>query len=335
MINWCKQNSSKFTYFNLYLFQCLLAGWFHAEALELEESKLSDVVGFKCCKCRRIGGPDCPYMNTEQIEQKRKKQSNRAPKQGTVKPNIDSGSICESECKPATPRFSTEQVFVPEEDPLLFSLSRVELVTQQNSGMQLEWDSASVPGPQKLPVRRHVKCEGDDGFGGNDLSQVDMQFENHEVVKPEAEPLVPCVEWDASTNALDDTMMLDDCEILNYEEMEFEPQTYFSLAELLDDSGQLDSGVDASGFVSGNQEDFSYTATQDGQCEYSGANKQPEFAVSAVNTVPCSICANIEPVPELSCKVCGLSIHLHCSPWDESSQMEGSCWSCGYCREWR
>ncbi|CAK8535332.1 unnamed protein product [Lathyrus sativus] len=35
--------------------------WYHAEALELEESKIFSVLGFKCCRCRKIKSPACPY----------------------------------------------------------------------------------------------------------------------------------------------------------------------------------------------------------------------------------------------------------------------------------
>ncbi|KAH7561168.1 hypothetical protein JRO89_XS10G0183100 [Xanthoceras sorbifolium] len=312
--------------------------WFHAEAVELEESKLSDVVGFKCCKCRRIGGPECPYMDPEQREQKRKKRHMRAQKQGqgTIRVDSDCGTKSGSECKPTTPLFPTEDVFVPE-DPLLFSRSRVELITERNSETEFEWNSASGPGPQKLPVRRHVKCEEDVGdFVGNSLSHVDMQFEKNNVINPD-EPLVPCVEWDAFANGHDGDMLFD-YEGLSYEDMEFEPQTYFSLSELLasDDGGQLD-GVDASGFVSGSREDLSCSVAQDvipDQFKMATYNNQLERTVSTDNTMHCRICQDMELAPDLSCQICGLWIHGRCSPWDESCQMEGS-WRCGNCREWR
>ncbi|KAK0603405.1 hypothetical protein LWI29_004588 [Acer saccharum] len=335
--------------------------WFHAEAVELEESKLSDVVGFKCCRCRRIGGPECPYMDPKQKEQKRiakeqkliakeqkpKKQRVKAQKQGqgaqkqgqgTMKVESACGTISESECKPTTPLFPTEEVFASEDDPLLFSLSSVELVTERNREMEFEWNSASVPGPQKLPVRRHVKCEEEiGGFVGNDLSNVDMHFEKNNIMNPNNELLVPCVDWDASANGLDGGMLFD-YEGLNYEDMEFEPQTYFSFSELLasDDGGQLD-GVDASGFVSGSQDNLSFSIAQDVvpvQYDMATSNNQSEPTVSTANTMQCQICQVMESAPELSCQICGLLIHVRCSPWDESCQMEGS-WRCGNCREWR
>ncbi|KAI5389029.1 hypothetical protein KIW84_074616 [Lathyrus oleraceus] len=56
---------------------------------------------------------------------------------------------------PATPGFPVEN------DPLLFSLANVELITEPNKlDSDVEWNTLSMPGPQKLPVRKHVKHEG-------------------------------------------------------------------------------------------------------------------------------------------------------------------------------
>lgn len=322
----------------------LNAGWFHAEAVELEESKLSDVVGFKCCKCRRIGGPECPYMDPELKEQKRKKRRLRAQKQGQVSSiRVDSGrgTISESkEFKPTTPVQLMEEMSVPEDDPLLFSLSTVELITEPSSEVDCGWNT-SAPGPQKLPVRRQVKCEGDVGCGsvGNNIPNVDlsMSFEKNSVMNPKDEPSGPCVDWDASGSGLEGEILFD-YNGLNYEDMEFEPQTYFSFSELLasDDGVQLD-GTDASGVVLGNVEDLSRTIAHNGapqQCGMTTSNHQIECAISTVNKMHCWMCPDMEQAPDLSCKICGLLIHSHCSPWEESSSIEGN-WKCGNCREWQ
>ncbi|EPS58519.1 hypothetical protein M569_16294, partial [Genlisea aurea] len=39
--------------------------WFHAAALELDESRISSLMGFKCSKCRRTKSPLCPFMDPE------------------------------------------------------------------------------------------------------------------------------------------------------------------------------------------------------------------------------------------------------------------------------
>ncbi|KAJ0020610.1 hypothetical protein Pint_31990 [Pistacia integerrima] len=313
--------------------------WFHAEAVELEESKLSDVVGFKCCKCRRIGGPECPYMDPELKEKKRKNRRLRAQKQGqgAMKMESEFGTPSESkECKPTTPMYPMEEVFVPKTDPLLFSLSKVELIKEPNSEVGFGWNAAG-PGPQKLPVRRHVKCEEDvDGSStGNYLSQAElsMHFESNNVMNPE-EPSVPCVGWDTSANGLEGEMLFD-LGGLSYEDMEFEPQTYFSFSELLatDEGGTLD-GTDTSGVVPGNQEDISFSISQDILPEHGMGTSNDKHSNSTVGTMHCRICSDMTESSDLSCKVCGFLIHRRCSPWDESCHTEGS-WRCGNCREWR
>ena len=136
--------------------------WYHTESVELEESRISDVVGFKRCKCRRIRGPDCPFMDPELREQKHKKQFGKPRKQeqGNIVLDSDFGIISDfKECKPISLIISTEDELVPADDPLLFSLLKFEQITENYLEVDVELNTASDPGLQKLPVRRHVKRE--------------------------------------------------------------------------------------------------------------------------------------------------------------------------------
>ncbi|KAA8544185.1 hypothetical protein F0562_022179 [Nyssa sinensis] len=318
--------------------------WYHAEAVELEESKIADLVGFKCCKCRRIKSPVCPYSDPKDKKQlEGKKPRRRAPKQGNSGMDIDTRTISEplKDGEAATPVLLTEEeVYVQEDDPLLFSLSRVEQYTEPNSEVDLKWNTAiaSGPGPQKLPVRRHMKRESDvNGFSLNNPSDIEFSapLEENNLLNHTEESSSPHVEWDVSTNGFGEGMMFN-YESLNYEDMEFEPQTYFSFTELLasDDDGQLDE-ADAMGDVSGNCENI-YTLSWDGNTEQHGMGtssdqQEPTISVEpAVDLVPCQKCSGMEPCPDLSCQNCGLRIHSHCSSWVEQSSWEGS-WRCGNC----
>ncbi|OMO90278.1 Zinc finger, PHD-type [Corchorus olitorius] len=320
--------------------------WYHAEAVELDESRISDLVGFKCCKCRRIRGPECPYMDPELKEQKRKKQSSKPQKQGQGSVAMDSGFGITSfkECKPITPIVSKEDELVQDNDPLLFSLSKVELITDNNkSDVDVEWNSASCPSLKKLPVRRHVKQEVEmDGPAGGDFGHVELpacpEPNNH--VEPKVEPSVPLAEWDISGNGLEGELLFD-YDSLNYEDMEFEPQTYFSFTELLasDDGGPVEAN-DTMGDGSGQCENASGSVPQDGVPEQCGVNfsNQGEPIIydnSDVNAAAhCHVCLQNDPAPELYCDICGFLMHGHCSPWEEPSSSEDS-WRCGRCREWR
>lgn len=303
--------------------------WYHAEAVELEESKILEVVGFKCCKCRRIRSPVCPYMDQELKKVEVKKPRLRTSKSGNPGMDSISGPIFEhlKEWEPNTPMSQTEEeVVVEDDDPLLFSRSRVEQITEHDTEVDFERNAAG-PGPQKLPVRRHMKRENEvDGLSGNDQCQIES---NHHLNTAELASS-PHLEWDASIDGLEDEMIFD------YENMEFEPQTYFSFTELLasDDGGQLD-GIDAS-----NWENLSYGISQDKVPEQCGMGtscnqQQPtNFEEPAVNIMQCRMCSKTEPSPSLSCQICGLWIHSHCSPWVEESSWEDG-WRCGNCREWR
>lgn len=217
----------------------------------------------------------------EQKEIKRLVLKSQKQRQGNSGLDSDSERMSEQhDSKPSTPMFPSMDAFFHEDDPLLVSVSKVEQITPTN--FDLEWNTgASAPGPQKLPVRRQAKRE-------------DFNPEPQPMVKPEeAEQALPVVsDWDASGE------LLFDCE-----DMEFEPQTYLSLTELLtaDDSN--------------------------GQYEVNGDKDVPVISTQGEATE--------EDYEEMGpCQRCSL-IHSHCSPWEEPLSFLGSSWSCGQCCEWQ
>ncbi|XP_065867140.1 DDT domain-containing protein PTM-like [Euphorbia lathyris] len=308
--------------------------WFHAEALELPEEKIPDVMGFKCCRCRRIRSPVCPYGDNPQGQKTfSNKTSERKVKKDKDKTGAksDSSMIAEfKECrpKPSPQTYHVEEVIARDDDPLLFSLSRVEQITEENPKVEVEWDDGLAQGLHKLPVRRQGKPQlnAESTFENDDHTELAVPTNRNDLINPEQE-LSSLVDWDASTNVLESEGPLD--YDINYEDMEFEPQTYFSFTELLDsDNGVQLEGPDASANVLGYSESKSCAVSQDGFPELVVA---PE---SLVTPQHCKMCSHSEPIPDLSCGVCNLLIHSHCSPWIESSSPEVS-WKCGSCREWR
>lgn len=265
-------------------------------------------------------------MDPKLKEQKQmKKVIFKSQKHGQGNIGMDSDSERMSEPKdsmPSTPSFPLEDAFVPEDDPLLGSVSKFVQITPNN--LDVEWNGdGSVPGPQKLPVRRQVKREDTDG-NNNNLSYTEFSThpESQPFVKPDLEPTLPVIEWDASGN---NNNMVEGELMFDYEDMEFEPQTYFSLTELLttDDSGQCDGYGDDKD-ASGNTENPNPQVDTTEQCS----------AFLYDNTIPCQICMHVEPGPDLTCQTCAMTIHSHCSPWEEESTCTGGSWRCGRCREW-
>ncbi|KAM0052677.1 putative chromatin regulator PHD family [Helianthus debilis subsp. tardiflorus] len=64
--------------------------WFHAESVDLQESKVMEVFGFKCCKCRRIRIPICPYTDSKtRLRLEAKKEANAWKKLGYNDPESD------------------------------------------------------------------------------------------------------------------------------------------------------------------------------------------------------------------------------------------------------
>lgn len=311
--------------------------WYHAEAVELEESKIFDLAGFKCCRCRRIRSPVCPYLNPDSKKQLEEKQiRTRAIKQDEKDPHLE---IVPQEVKmePATTVLPVGEqvVYVAEDDPLLFNYTKVEQFTEQNTDVGYEWNATTVSasGPQKLPVRRHNKREKevDCSLAGNS-SHDNLSTFGGDILNSADESLSH-VEWDLTASGFDDGLMFN-YEDLTCEDMEFEPQTYFSFNELLaSDDGDQDV-VGSSENTAENWENSSLLPSEVvGDASFS--QREPTCLVEhADNVVPCRMCSHSEPCPELCCQVCGLCIHSHCSPWIEQSFGDGG-WRCGNCREWR
>ncbi|PON53379.1 Autoimmune regulator [Parasponia andersonii] len=337
--------------------------WYHADAVELEESKIFDVAGFKCCKCRRIKAPACPFAvpKDETLEGKRTgvrplKQENsdsrttlfpkqseattpmlqsekiriRPLKQESSGVDSDSGTINSVQSEPSTPMVPLEEMRQQDDDPLLLPLTSVQLITEPNSEIDTEWD-AGKPGPQKLPVRRHVKHEGDmDSYPGGNFPDVEVytHFQMEDPLEATAGTFYPPTEWNASVESIEGEVMFDD-EGLDYENLDYEPQTLFTFSELL--------GVDASGDEPEDQGKYFGTISQDmvsEQDRVSALNDESEPILSLNPSVECKSCLQADPEPDLSCQNCGLWIHSHCLPSNEPTYWDGG-WKCSFCQEWR
>ncbi|KAG8371210.1 hypothetical protein BUALT_Bualt13G0063600 [Buddleja alternifolia] len=327
--------------------------WYHADAVELHESKIMLLVGFKCCKCRRIRSPVCPYLDSdkkkvleEKIDRKRVAQMENS------EADFDSGIISEHQME-ERPAYSASGA----DNPHLVSLSEFDQFARDKSEADYEWNNTAVSsGPRKLPVRRHIKQENDVNLTyQTDSFQVDIfpPFESNVSNSTEKLPvrrhikrennfldsLSPQVQWnDSKENNFDDCITLDydDClGPLGYDDMEFEPQTYFSFNELLasDDGGNVASG---NGSIE-NVEiwEGSSGLPDNGTLEISYDEEEPIISVETdIEIAPCKFCCSTEPCPDLSCQNCGIWIHSHCSPWVEAQSSEDG-WRCGSCREWR
>ncbi|KAL2328516.1 hypothetical protein Fmac_021943 [Flemingia macrophylla] len=295
--------------------------WYHAEAVELEESKLSSVLGFKCCKCRRIKSPECPYADFKPKKQEGKKSRTRPSKKehSGAAADSDSGAVSDMrECEAATPVFPLENdstpMFPVEDDPLLFSLSSVELVTEPKIEGDVDWNSMPGPGPQKLPVRRKHEGEGDVSLHA-EFSTYGGEAGNPSITAEEH------LEY-ASDNVN-----------VNYDYMDFEPHTYFSVTELLhSDDGD---GVDVSGDLSGYLDNSNALAPgESGDVGLGDNAAAPAFSLQETG-YSCCKCFQMEPAPDRCCEKCGMVIHSQCSPWPELPPMvESWTWRCGNCREW-
>lgn len=313
--------------------------WSHADAVLLDESKILDVVGFKCCKCRRKSSPVCPYSVIGYTNLEKSLEHDNAVEIGDdMQIQLKSGSSTTS-----VSISETEDFDMVESDPLLHSFEQVEPVNEITPEMEDKFDSSiqSFNGHQKLSVRRSQVSQMDiyeyaiqEGNPSNEASTESLQ--NILATNPTDVSL----EWNNIERDGHDNLHFENVykgqNLPDHEvDMAFEPQTYFSFTELLasvDDEPTPDHQDvpiilnDCGGIY------------DDMPCH--NLDEENDIIVSEefiFDGLECQICKLYTPPPDLICDICRLCIHSHCSPWvEESTEIStGSKWRCGNCQEWR
>jgi len=364
------RNSSYVMVYFLILFP---AEWFHSDALQLEEAQIFDLVGFKCCQCRRKSLPKCPYADSDykQVGMENLMPSNTRRNDGILSETPKFGHLNSLVSN------SIVEDFVPvDDDPLLYSFGKVEPIGEQSLDIkeQLGQPVSQTRSLQKLSVRRplvnhgkgsqevyanprctdfheslpNVLVNGQTVEWGADAKEASAAEDSD--LTSVSEKLPPThVEWDSSkawVNGDEAPENMDLIDQLNHQEieisddMEYEPQTYFSFTELLAPNDQLDNRDDTPMDNSGEWPfiDFETTCQDVLPCDFSGAydmGSNNEFGVSkepVLDEEPCHLCKLNEPAPDLLCEICKMHIHSHCSPWEDC---EGTQWRCGGCRDWK
>lgn len=307
-----------------------IADWYHADALELDESRLSELLGFKCARCRRIRHPVCPYLDPDKkkaLEDKYKIE-NRAAKLDKL-PTKEEVEQCNnppevdyewniSSVSHSGPRKLTIRRHIKKEDNVVCPPLPDPIPVNVSAPYELNSTG-------KLPVRRHIKRENN----SDSLSAINsFQVESSSPLEVNAmmNPLPSDTQWDVSKGSFDDGITLD-YNALAFDDMDFEPQTFFSFNELL---ASDDANVNET--VTQNLENSSMLP-ENGTLEISYDEEEPIISIgTSFDFVPCGICSHADPYPDLSCQICGLWIHSHCSPWLESPTWE-TAWRCGNCRK--
>ncbi|XP_074366686.1 DDT domain-containing protein PTM-like isoform X2 [Apium graveolens] len=288
--------------------------WYHADALELDEERLFDLMGFRCCKCRRIKSPICPY--TDPVK----------------KPVSEGRNLRRGDLKQGNMGVDDQLARVEGANPFS-SLSRAEHVSDEKTP---EVNMNSLPGSGNISVGRHIMQNNTMVFLPENNFTVDTSVNLAENSLHSAVEASSCKGFNISRNDLDGVMS--DNEGLNYEDMEFEPWNYVSYTKFSasDDSQKHVDGVDSSRIITENLKKSS-TLSSNGKIEQCGASTNQQECQDSlappVRVGKCRICNLAEPSPDRSCEICSQWMHSLCSPFEDSSG-QGP-WRCVNCREWQ
>ncbi|EHA8588477.1 DDT domain-containing protein PTM [Cocos nucifera] len=347
--------------------------WYHSDALQLEEAQIFNLLGFKCNKCRRKGSPKCPYVDPDYKKPEPELLNNGHSNKGTtsdVLRLVHSTSLGSVSGEENLVTVDDDPLLCS------FGRVEPIAVQKLETKIQLNGSGSSSRSQQKLSIRRpqvkhganvdgvylpqnaNSNCTSSESqragrknapcrTGRNEFSPTN---EGNFVSASEEASSPSLLQWNSMKDGDCGDVGLDDANISypwhdpeggNSEGMEYEPQTYFSFTELLaSEDGELDD-----------QHDMPVDASENGctpsSCDelgtayrevppsksthtYSAAN------VTALGGVECQKCKLDQPSPDLTCEVCGLRIHSHCTPWVENEEPSGDTkWRCGDCRESR
>lgn len=289
------------------------------------------MVGFKCCKCRRIKSPVCPYAQKKNVL-KDKIENQQASKLNIPSVGFNRGMILDLLKGVPTaselPRKAGVIHVSSANNPLLASPNDAKQCTEGKPEGNCGWKNANgSPGPRKLPVRRHVSQEND----------VLHPFQFKESSPSEANAISSTEEMPMRGSTKKDT---------NFATNLAEPNAVISVQDVLpsllqqftsNDCFGLETNI--GGHVNGKEPPESVTkdkknspsVPRNGTPQVS--DDQEKLITSKQIVVPCKYCSITEPWPNLCCQICDLWIHKTCSPWFESSSHEDG-WRCGSCRDW-
>ncbi|CAA7405415.1 unnamed protein product [Spirodela intermedia] len=296
--------------------------WVHADAVLLEEDQMSNLIGYKCCKCRRKSSPRCPYEDPNYKKPERS-QSGVAL------------SWSQGELQLPKP-IGVGQVHHLSSVNGVGSVAEVMLVAAEQG-----LDFRVSPG-RTCPERVHPVAE-------DQISEAYAFYPAQEAPRPpfsqqrgsSTPGMAFCSVEDASAAHLGNQLL--NSAGVKLEDMESEPpQTYFSFTELLaSEDDHLDELLDMPiGNVSGSWAEANADAriVPQGMAMDTDAGKgmeEPVASLPAVGDVPCQRCGSSDPPGDLTCETCGLSVHRACAPWTAAADTSaGGQWKCVGCRDW-
>lgn len=141
----------------------LFADWYHADALQLEEARNFNLLGFKCNKCRRKGSPKCPHAHPDYKKPEPELLNNGNSNKGTT------SDVLRLVHPTSLSSLSGEEDFVTvDDDPLLYSYGIVEPIAEQTLETKIQpiGSGSLSQSQQKLCIRRLQVKHGTnvDGF---------------------------------------------------------------------------------------------------------------------------------------------------------------------------
>ncbi|XP_043724996.1 DDT domain-containing protein PTM-like [Telopea speciosissima] len=264
--------------------------WYHADAVQLKESEIFDVVGFRCCRCQRKGSPLCPYMDSKMEEEE---DDSLIFSLERVVPITESTSEVACEWNTAgVQKLPVRRQVKHEKIMDSFSLNPSQV---ESNSLEAKIDSNDTDKGSSSQVKWELPVD--------DFKDEMFDYENMDYEKMDYEPQT----------------YFSFSELLESEDNQLD---YFDASIDVEGNWNNSSGYDGA-ITSYNTQEQYITDSAD-NCQELAAVEP------VINTVPCHQCHSTDPAVDLSCENCAIWIHKHCSPWVEPSSLDGKwrCGNC-------
>lgn len=330
--------------------------WFHGDALGITENNISEVMGFKCHKCRKKGGPSCPhdmrYKIKSQSSQKILHQDNgevmdvQRRKVGCEASSETEGTLY----LPLSQKVDDQPLHVASPVACMgvtngtadFSSSMLLANATQQATVDFQTNGPVLSDGLQAVLSQHVvRAEENDtlqegyevAFGGFDMTS------GKRISSGEGSEFVWSGEiYPRATLSFTELLSSEDDRVeelaqfvMDFGYDWFETSEPVTFVDVLGQNGTTDlrepevENSDEGLFIE------HYSPLEGGSQDMNA--KLNTLEGEEADKITCTMCSDGLVAPDLQCIGCGVAVHQRCFEWSTGGTWMGDGWACDVCKE--